>query len=320
MMFTFLFLILLLKLNFDIENSMGFEYDSNIFKLSSKEIQEFKTGLYPEKYPYNTLDDLKINSRTTFNLKSAAGCRWAFTVSIKQIINNPQKDFSAFSSSFFTSRNRVSLNIRASYHPPLLIRHYKPLNSTFYIPCKISRKQVSFKIGYKYKNAFLSTEARFWLDDYNKEFSYYDSRNLLFLLNFSTKPTRNTSTSLEYNFTTSKADGRNPDISYVQHGANFEFTIYPGKFRIQKTKLHYNFDYRKYVSDNPPQLDFLHAGRNEIYQDVGFEIQGRLWYGLYSILKVEKEWRQTYSKVYPDIYKLKNYRRLLAELRFIFRI
>ncbi|MEM4523118.1 MAG: hypothetical protein QW738_07915, partial [Nitrososphaeria archaeon] len=60
---------------------MGFEYDSNIFKLSSKEIQEFKTGLYPEKYPYNTLDDLKINSRTIFNLKSGAGCRWAFTVS-----------------------------------------------------------------------------------------------------------------------------------------------------------------------------------------------------------------------------------------------
>ncbi|MGB9824671.1 MAG: hypothetical protein ACPLN0_00905 [Candidatus Hydrothermia bacterium] len=315
--------LLILQFNYRIENNWGFYYNSNIFKMSSQEISEFKTGLYSFKFPYKSLDDLVIDANFKFYLsflqKAKRSVQLGSNVTVNHFVNNPIKDYISLGSNFDFRISKINLNISTIYLPEHLIRYYRPVNSNTYKPCMFQRKRLSFEITYTTEKLRWSNQIGYWIDKYNQEFSYYDSRNLGANFALSHKLFEEYMYFLEYSFVNSSAKGPIPDISHTDHRINFDFSFLPGKHRIRRTSFYGSLTYRLYKSENPPQLDYIHAGRYEFYYNVGIKAQIRVSYGIYSTITLERSWRNSYSSVYSDIGNLKNYSAFKIGANFNFR-
>jgi len=316
--------MLIFALNWGLTSKVALSYNSNIYKLGEKESDEFRSGLYPSKYPFKTADDLGLAFNSNLHLSHKL-FRWGLTelnLSLRstQYANNKIKDWMHLSTSLSQEVKNWKLSLGFSYIPNYTIRYYKPVGSSSYLPCNFERKAFSTKISYKIKKSKINTELRIWKDTYDKAFSYYNSDNFYASTTFNTAPFRRWQGEVGFAFTNSRAVGKNPDISYQGYTVFTQIKYMPRLRKLRNLLFTYTLDYREYTTENSPLVDYLHAGRYEYTHRVGIRSEQRITYGVSSEISLEREFRKSFSAIYPEIGGLKNYGCWILGINFVFRI
>ncbi|MEO0142790.1 MAG: hypothetical protein ABIL70_08980 [candidate division WOR-3 bacterium] len=320
-----LIIFLLFSFDYSIKSRIDFVYDYNIFEYSEKYLQEFIQQVNPERFPFETYDDLYTyyrlhlqfrnkfwrNHNTTFNL-SFSGYNYFI---------NEQKDYSIFTAGLRQSFGRWAVKIEHLYLPRYLIRYYKDPENSRYIGCEFSERLCSFKLSFiPDKEADLSLVIGYEIDDYIKEFDVYDSRALRVGPVFEFGITKFFKPEIHYEFKSSRAKGPIPDISYNQHKLFIKTELYTGFPKFSKWEFAYQMRYRIYTTEVSPVLDSPHSGRLDTVNNFKISWEFPILAGLYFTLGYSCEFRHSHSEVYPDIGEYKNYNKWTADcgLEFVY--
>ncbi len=308
-MIYFCFLIVF---NLSITSRLGFNYDSNLYKYSYDEMNEYKSGLIPQKYPIKSADDLEMRFSMTGSLKRSfskyLNGDFSFSVSSVSYQNNKFKSYWSFRGNFLFRISEWKTITRFELLPNYTIRYYRPLGSSNYVPCEFSRQRVEFLMGREVgKGGEIATSIGYFYDNYIAEFDYYDSHNFTVSLNTSFSLAKYFKPPFAYRYTNSMANGPIPDISYYQHEFDLGVSLIPKIKRVRSLLVEFGYSNRRYKTENSPLIDPFHSGRvDNTYQlAVGSEV--RLGLGSYALIKLSREWRNSRSENFGDIQEYKNY-------------
>ena len=303
----------------------NFAYDNNIFDYSQKYLNEFTQQIHPERFPFETCDDLItdvdvsltlrnkfINNRTTtFNLR---------LYSYNYVINQ-EKDYQLFSGGIRQSFGKYATKFEYLFIPRYLIRYFQDPTGNVYIGCEFTEHLFTWKNTFS-PNGIVSfgISLKREIDNYIENFYFYNSRanRLEFYLDIVLA--KFFEPSLEYEYKDSKARGPSPDISFQQHMFKLS-NIFRLKFpRLSKVNLDYQFKYRFYTTEASPVLDSPHSGRDDITHLLKLGWEFPVFTMLSLSVSYSYEVRTAYSDVYLDLGDYKNYRKSLisAGIEFIY--
>ncbi len=308
-MIYFYFLIVL---NLSITSRLGFNYDSNLFKYSYEEMNEYQSGINPQKFPIKSADDLEMRFSMTGSLKRGfskyLNGDFAFSVSSVSYLNNKFKSYWSLKGKFLLRASEWKTFMSFEFLPNYTIRYYRPLGFSNYIPCEFSRQRVEFLIGRKVgKGGEIATSIGYFYDNYLKEFDYYDSHNLTVLLNTTFSIAKYCKPSFAYRFINSMANGPIPDISYYQHELDLGVSLIPKIKRVKSLLVEFGYSNRRYKTENSPFIDPFHSGRIDNTYQLALGSEVRLGLGSYALIKLSREWRNSSSENFGDIQEYKNY-------------
>lgn len=319
-----IWLLILLAYDFSVFSSAGIYYDNNIFKFSAQETDEFRSGVYPWKFPVKSADDLKAEFSSLFTFEHGlfkpGPTTFEMLLRSSSYLENKVKDYWRLRLVLKQNFRSTEISLGYSLIPTYLIRYYKPVSGTSYIPCEFSRNLFLARIAFSSRFGRFSLDMSYWKDNYSKEFDYYDSNNEAVSIRWRKAFSSYIRPEVSYELSNSEARGPAPDISYFQHSFDISNVFRPGVWRISQISTKYSLDYRLYKSEVSPILDPLHSGRTELVHNLGAVARFRLYRGFYSEVSVLREFRTVSSKTYSDIGKLKNYSRWILGMVFSFRI
>jgi len=319
-----IWIILFCSLDFSLRSIIGISYDNNIYKFSDQEIEEYTSGSYPNKYPIKTADDLRLDFSTKFRLEfrpienrvSYMDC----FIKSSSYLNNRIKDYWNFSIEFRQDLGSIDAVLGYSILPDYMIRYYRPSGGSEYVPCKYTRGRFNMGFSGTLHGNILTVSARYWTLDYYEEFDYYDSKNYAARFTWWKDFSKFLRPELLYEFCFSDAKGPIPDISYYNHSFTVGNSLVPGIKRISDAYFKYSLDLRTYISENSPLVDPIHSGRRELVHNISAGVKVRVLLGMYSEFFVSREFRYANSDVYPEIEKLKNYKKWTLGTIFYYRI
>lgn len=313
-------IILFLFLTFDYSLNSGIEfiYDDNIFAYSQRYLDEFIHGLYPERFPFETYDDLCMGSYLQLLLKKKSFFGHKATINFNfkgynYLVNN-QKDYIIISTGIRQSFGNWSLRFKYLILPGYLIRYYKDPQGTEYLGCKFSEHLFSFIIDIMPKRKLsFSLNSNYEIDDYITNFDVYDSKAIRAGFVFEISSLRILKYTLCYEFKSSKAKGPIPDISFIQHELEFGLTLTPGFPKFSEIGVEYLLRNRFYTTEVSPLIDSPHSGRHDITQRFNLYLKFPIFPSLYVNWEYIYEFRRAHSDVYPQIGDYKDYNKWMAK-------
>lgn len=289
-------------------------YDDNIFAYAQKYLDEFMAQLHPERFPFETYDDLITNLdfglllRNRFIKNHFTTCNLKIT-SYSYLINQ-EKDYQIFSGGARQSFGKLAVKFEYLFIPSYLIRYYKDPLGESYIGCEFTEHL------FLWKNVFAPNQLMFFsitlkkeIDDYIKNFDVYDSRakRLEFEVNFALS--KFFEPGIAYEFKDSKAKGPVPDISYHEHIFNLSNLFRLKLPRLSKIVLDYQLKYRVFTTEVSPLLDSPHSGRLDVGHLFKFGWEFPVFTALNFSLGYSYELRNSYSDVYTEIGEYRDYKK-----------
>lgn len=228
-------------------------YENNIFHYSRERIDEFKTGIYPYRYPFHSIDD--VCSTIGFSLKERYG---KTTINLHltghQYVMNGEKSYILLHVNVWRRIfGNTSLQIGFKYIPSYLVRYMAGDNS-HYLPCDYEQSIIQAKARYHFGRLALTTNLERQFDDYKENFDYYDTEALRLGLRVGFKSVSGFSPSLSYRFKTASAREKEPDISHKEHRLSVKVREEIGNSDFD---ISYTFSRRNYTTD----VDLSHSDR-----------------------------------------------------------
>lgn len=284
-------------------------YDNNIFYLSPADLQKFRLGENPVRYPYHSADDVdwKINAdlRCAFTKNTGFELR----VRVHQYMINQEKSYSLLN---------VRIEQRAGklgrffffyiWLPNYLIRYYPdPETRKSYFPCRYGGHLFGIDFQGWIGTFGIKPGYRLGTRDYLKKFDYYDTKEHRLGLELQWRPRKNMNLQGEYQFNIAQARGPVPDISYQEHLFEITIATRPRVFDRFGIEAGYSYCRRIYTTDNPIAIDPYHYGRVDQTQTIAAGGDFRV-NPITVVLKYELEWREVDSPYNGDVEEIKEYR------------
>lgn len=302
-----------------------FAYDDNIFEYSQKTLQEFIQRINPERFPFETYDDLYTYYKLQLLLRNKFFGNYNTTLNLNfsgyNYLINKQKDYTIFIIGLRQSFGLWATKLEYLFLPHYLIRYYRDPKNSGYIGCEFSEHLGTFKLSFfPGKNFDINLILGYEIDDYIEKFDVYDSRALRIGPIFEFNLTEIFKPQINYEFKSSKAKGPIPDISYNQHKLDIKMELYPGFPEFSKWEFGYQLRRRIYTTEVSPILDSPHSGRLDTSNRLNFSWELPILQALNLSLGYSYEFRHSHSDVYPDIGDYKNYNKWSANcgLEFLY--
>lgn len=287
-------------------------YDDNIYLYSKEYLSDFQNQVRAYRFPINTYDDLVTNLNLTlrvpFYLKSNIYIyykQYLYTV-------NPEKSYQIISTSINKPLTK-SLNLKVGYLylPRYLIRYYRnPLGpKSQYIGCTFSEALFTLGIDYSYKKLKLSPFTRYEIDNYKKNFNFYNSNALRLGTSITLQPNKFLRLDLEVERKMNSAKGPIPDISYNEDSYTLLLNTTLPKFKKLGFEVEGNYENRNFTTKNSFEIDPFHKDRKDTKYGISFGCN----YKFSKNLQIGAEYMRETRKVttpYPieiDIEEIKNY-------------
>jgi len=309
-------LFLFTAFDYSINTNLNFTYDDNIFEYSSKYLEEFVNRINPERFPFETYDDLYTNYQfgilirnkfigkhtTTFNLN----------VNGYNYLTNQQKDYLIISTGIRQSFGQLAMKFEYLIIPDYLIRYYRDPLGTEYIGCTFAEHLFTLKTNMKLNLLEFGAVLGLEIDDYIKNFDVYDSKAIRLGPNIVLSLLRTVQFGIGYELKSSGAKGPTPDISYLQHKIGINTSFKTGVPKFSEMVLAYQLKYRIFTTEVSPILDTPHSGREDITHKFTTTYEFPIFTNLFISFDYGYEFRYSSSEVYPDIGDYKNYDKWMA--------
>ncbi|MEA3475025.1 MAG: hypothetical protein U9R23_01050 [Candidatus Cloacimonadota bacterium] len=280
-------------------------YDSNIIKLSSKSIDDFKHSVNPAKFHINSVDDIVTSVRHELGIKHRliTGHTQIDRIIFKynKFWNNSIKNYHYFGAELkqYFSRN-FNILLKYLYFPHIYINHYNSLLDDENIYRKFSYSKNIYRSGLNLKLIYLihfGYQFEYSQNYYNKYFGEYDSDDFKNLLAVTIFPYENLRLKFRYSYKQSlaQADKAFDDITGMNEirDPSYESDIYYGAITIPIKSLDFAKDLRLFISlefENRffqskylPSTDPYHSGR----KDNIFKFEGSLIYPFFFIFDIK---------------------------------
>lgn len=290
---------------------MALVYDNNLFRLSSAELDSFRSSVNPSRFPYRSADDIEV--------MAAGSLRWLrgmWRASMRAqwhlFGSNWEKSYGVLSAAAGRAMpilGRIAISGR--YLPSYLIRYLRDPTSggvTRYIPCRYSEYVAGVEMTRAFGPLIATPRYRFEFDSYLPQFRYYDTKMHRPGVDMVFEPLRNLRLGAGYELALVTASGPVPDISYRQHQFSLGFVAWPQRLSRFAVDGGYSFVRRVYTTDNSPVVDPDHAGRADDISTGHFGFRYRLGSATVS-LTYELQWREVFSPYRPHLDDVKDYSR-----------
>ena len=308
------------RFNFELKSI----YDNNIYLYSPDYITDYVNRVRSYRFPINSYDDFIVLLNPSFKIPfNLFGVKPDFFLNYKQYLYtvNADKSYQIFSLTISsTIMNRFSLSGEYLFMPRYLIRYYRnPLGpSTNYVGCTFSEQLLSFKLNYKWDIIKVQPFIRYEIDNYKKNFNFYDGTALRYGLDINLKPSRIVDVTLGIERKQYNAKGPLPDISYNDNIGSIEIDLKVPRFEKLSCLVGGEYTNRTFITNNSASIDPFHKDR----KDIRYAINIGLSYNISSFLKLEgvfeREVRNVTIPLQVDIEDIKNYtkNRFSAGIKF----
>jgi hypothetical protein len=294
-------------------------YNDNIFLFSDAYINDFKNQINAYRFPFSTYDDLITNINLSLRIPYSRTSNISLYYKQYLYALNSEKSYQIVST---TINQRISkpVNLKASYLylPRYLIRYYRdPLgSSTKYIGCTFTEHLFTIGFDYSIKNVKLSPFVRYEIDNYKKNFNFYNSKAIRFGADVNWTISKIMAINLRFESKQNKAKGPIPDISYNDNNGSVQFETRIPNYEKLGLNLGADYSKRSFTTLNSATIDPYHKDRI----DGKFSFLGSLIYRfsnkLQVILDYEHEIRKVSSTSLIYIEDIKDYTNRRLSLGF----
>ncbi|MEO0184382.1 MAG: hypothetical protein ABIL20_01085, partial [candidate division WOR-3 bacterium] len=261
-------LFLFTTFDYSISTNLDFAYDDNIFEYSKKYLEEFTKAVNPERFPFETYDDLYANFGLDLLIRNKFigqhTTTFSFSFTGYNYFVNRQKNYSIISTGMRQSFGKVAVRFGYLIMPGYLIRYYRDPLGTDYIGCEFTENLFTLKTNLKLNPIDFGAVIGYEFDDYIENFDIYDSKAIRLGPSFDFSLSRSFNFKINYEFKSSHAKGPVPDISYVQHRFGAQPTFRMNFPKFSEIVLEYQLKYRIFTTEVSPILDSPHSGRLDI--------------------------------------------------------
>jgi hypothetical protein len=292
-------------------------YDDNIFSYSRHYLDEFIAHTHPERFPFETYDDITADVGLELLLRNklvmGRTTTMNFGLSTHGYYINKEKDYTVYELGIRQSFDRFAVKIEYLFMPAYLIRYYQDPAGTDYLGCRFTEHLMTMK-GTCRVNAGLNVTASLKreFDNYIETFDVYDSESYRFEAGVDLRAADFFEPDLAYEFKDSRAQGPVPDVSYVQHQARMTFVLRTKVPRLSVLTIDYLIAYRLFTTDLGSLVDSPHSGRSDLRNRIRLAGEVPVLTGLRLVLNYTCEFRNSFSDAYPQIGELKDYREQTA--------
>ncbi len=295
----------------------SFIYDDNIFKYSREDLNKFESGLEPERFPFNTTDDLI--SRFTVGFSFPGKVPFGLRLTQNNYLRNPEKDYLSFAT--WMKWRRWGIEFKKI--PRYLLRYYPDIDSPHkeYRACTYNLNQIGFSLEPSIGKVSLKVAGEFKGLHYSPFFREYDTKGMKGTLGLSLRRRyfktylegsyeRALSRAYDEEFETPETSD-DPDISYKRWAVEFGI-----KKRLKGIPLSFGFSFRWRYKRFVPRaekssdfIDYYHLGRKDWDTRYVFGSNYRL--NVRVSLFIEGLWEKRWVKspYKPLIYEIKDYTR-----------
>ncbi len=285
----------------EIEN----HYDSNIIKLSSKSIDDFKHSVNPAKFHINSVDDIVTSVRYELGIKHRliTGHTQIDRIIFKynKFWNNSIKNYHYFGAELkqYFSRN-FNISLKYLYFPHIYINHYNSLLDDENIYRRFSYSKNIYRSGFNLKLIDLihfGYQFEYSQNYYNKYFGEYNSDNFKHTFSITSFPYENLILKFRYSYeqSSAKPDKAYNDITGMNEirDPSYESDVYYGSITIPIRTFDFakdlrlftslEFENRFFQSQYSQTIDPYHSGR----KDNIFRFETSLIYPIFYILDLK---------------------------------
>jgi hypothetical protein len=204
---------------------------------------------------------------------------------------------------------KTSIDIEYLFLPHYLIRYYRdPLGGiTDYIGCNFSENLITAKIIYKWRTIQINPFVRYEIDNYKKNFDFYDGKALRFGFDGMWQLYRLVGVDLGFERKQYDASGPVPDISYIDDDASIEVSAKIPSFENISCKLGAGYGKRNFTTDNSSLIDPYHRDRQDARYSLDFGLSYKLTNGIQLEGIYQREIRTVSSPYLVTIDDVKNY-------------
>ncbi len=309
-------LFLITTFDYSISANLNICYDDNIFEYSKKYLDEFMQATNPERFPFETYDDLYTNYRFDLLIRnkfiSQHTTTFNFNFTGYNYFVNKHKDYLIVSTRIRQSFGKFAIRFGYVMMPGYLIRYYRDPLGTNYIGCEFTEHLFTIKTNLKLKPLDFGAIIGYEFDDYIENFDVYDSKAIRIGPFFDFSLFRVFDLKSNYEFKSSGAKGPVPDISYIQHRFNLNPVLKMHFPKFSKISIEYQCRYRIFTTEVSPILDSPHSGRIDITHRLRTNYVFPVFTNLYLSFNYAYELRNSRSEVYANIDEYKNYNKWTA--------
>lgn len=287
-------------------------YDDNLFRYSGFELDTFRIGNNPARFPIRTSDDLDVSlwGKWSYRFRLAEiQTRTSVSTKWHGFVSNWEKSYGLAEAGIAgTLPNRNEAGVSFLWMPSYLVRYFrKPRAQTAeYIGCRFAEYLVKVYYAARLSSFLVRPDYRYQYDNYLSVFDYYDTRAHRFGCLVGFAPVSGLSLEADYHYKLASATGPVPDISYRQHELRTSLRTSAGKSRFSM-EVEYEVDARAYTTRNPARIDSTHAGRKDMIEAMSLQAGYRV--GRNRIfLRYEMNWRNVSSPYSAAIEEEKQYR------------
>jgi len=269
------------------KGSLGATYDSNVYRYSDEDRDEYLDGLRVDRYPMDALDDLRLEPELDLEfIREAPGEReTSLRLSADWRLHtvNGDKSFSRLSARLLERRPGVAY-LRAAYSsiPSYRIRPLWDEDTGDYRGCDYRKHGVSLEVG---SDRSLPLDVRAWWDyeiyRYDPHFIEYDSDASTFGLKLVFRPAAGLRVDLGYELRQSLARGTDEEGEVRSlsddSDATYDQDAWEGRVRWRAARLEHGtlvvtgrvrHARRYFLTSHEPDEDPYHRGREDRFWTV----------------------------------------------------
>lgn len=299
------------------------EYDRNIFLYSDQYLQEFKNQIRPYRFPFRTYDDLIV--RLNLSLQTPiywSGHRTDFILSYRPNLYsvNTQKSYQIISAQVnHPLSKKIRLEAVYLFLPSYLVRYYRnPLGAlSDYIGCTFSENLATARFRYHTAKINIAPFFQYELDDYVKNFNFYDGYALRYGINSDIKSLDFINIRINLARKNYFANGPVPDISYRENRISLALKPVLSQSKLSAS-AQLSYTARQYTTKLSFENDPYHRDRNDTKYTANIDLSYRISKNMHLVFGYECEQRRTKTPYQIDIEDIKDYNnnKYLLGIRF----
>jgi hypothetical protein len=273
--------------------------------------------MHPERFPFETYDDLTndVSLELLVRNKSTKGRTTTANLALSThgYYINEEKDYAVYNIGIRQAFDRFAVKIDYLFMPDYLIRYYREPAGTDYAGCRFTEHLITMKGTYRVRTGMTASASLMReFDNYIESFDVYDSESYRFELETVLRANNYFEPELSYEFKDSRAQGPVPDISYVQHQGRIILAMRTKVPRLSEVTFDYLIAYRLFTTDLGSLIDSPHSGRADLGNRIRLAGEVPVLTGLRLVLNYSCEFRNSFSRTYPQVGEFKNYRKQTA--------
>lgn len=306
------------------EIRLGAAYDSNVFRYSDGDIDDFLDGERPERFPIESADDVRLEPGVDLSLvrdePGVRSTRLSLETDIRLAAVNVEKSFAKVAVGLRDRRDGVAyLSLRYEAIPDYHIRALWDADAAeqegAYRSCSFGKQGFGAEIGSD-RSLPVDLAAHWKYEEYryDPEFVEYDARATTVGVRSTVRPRHGLRLDLGYALRQSAAKGYDEpgetrgtsdesDTSYDQDQYELRARWEAGRLWGRSTVLSLRgaVARRFYLTEKSRADDPYHAGRDDTYITVGGGVEVRLTEVACLKVFAERRTRQAHSDAVPDI-------------------